>query len=297
VPSYAIAALTRQYVTVALNGDGGDENFAGYDRYITDRLVSHGDSIPLPIWRQLTAAIHYLPASWRHHLPLRKVVQLATLLTQRPERRYARWGEHFTLEERQSLYSDAFRHAVSNSDPDRLFADVFEQSDAEDRIDAVLNADVNLYLADDLLVKIDRASMAHSLEARSPLLDHVLMEFVASLPPHFKLAGAQKKRILKAALRGLIPDVILDRPKMGFCVPLARWFREDLREMAYDVLLSPRALQRSYFEPKAIAGLLNAHCRGQADHALQLWDLLVLELWHRCFIDGEPSVDLGKSLS
>ena len=114
-----------------------------------------------------------------------------------------------------------------------------------------------------------------------------LMEFVATLPPCLKLAGTQKKRLLKAALRGLVPDVMLDRPKMGFSVPLARWFREDLREMAYDLLLSPRAIQRGYFEPDTVATLLNAHCHGQKDHAAQLWDLLVLELWHRTFIDGE----------
>jgi asparagine synthase (glutamine-hydrolysing) len=129
--------------------------------------------------------------------------------------------------------------------------------------------------------------MAHSLEARSPFLDHVLMEFVASLPPTLKLSGAQKKRILKAALRGVLPDTVLDRPKMGFGAPISSWFREELREMAHDILLSPRALQRGYFQPKVLAALLNEHCAGQEDHAEDLWDLLMLELWHRAFIDGE----------
>jgi asparagine synthase (glutamine-hydrolysing) len=287
VPSYAIAALTRQHVTVALNGDGGDENFAGYDRYITDRLVRYGDAIPLGLRRQCAALMHRFPESWRQHQPLRKLGRIAAVMAQTPERRYARWAGHFPLDQRRSCYTEAFRSAVDESDPEGLFVGIFAQSDARDGTDAALDADVNLYLADDLLVKMDRATMAHSLEARSPFLDHVLMEFVASLPPRMKLAGTHKKRILKAALRGLVPDVILDRPKMGFCAPLSRWFRDELREMSHDILLSPRAIQRGYFQPQAVAALLQAHCSGREEHAEQLWDLLGLELWHRTFIDGE----------
>jgi asparagine synthase (glutamine-hydrolysing) len=149
---------------------------------------------------------------------------------------------------------------------------------------------VNLYLADDLLVKMDRATMAHSLEARSPFLDHELMEFVASLPTNFKQAWGQKKRILRESLRGLVPDVILDRPKMGFSVPLAKWFCEDLREMTHDVLLSSRALQRGYFNPTEIIKFLHKHSL-EVDHSAKLWDLLILELWHQTFIDGD-----GKDL-
>jgi asparagine synthase (glutamine-hydrolysing) len=287
VPSYAIAALTRQYVTVVLNGDGGDENFAGYDRYITDRLLRRGDIAPLPLRRAFAALLQRLPAGWRQRQPLRKLAKIAAIMAQTPARRYARLGGHFTPEQRHSLYTDAFRATVAAADPEGMFAEVFEQSDAADWTDAALNADVNLYLADDLLVKMDRATMAHSLETRSPLLDHVLMEYVASLPPSFKLSGTQKKRVFKASLRGLIPDAVLDRPKMGFCAPIATWFRNDLRELAHDLLLSHRAKQRGYFTPQAITALLTEHCDGTADHAVQLWDLLVLELWHQTFIDGE----------
>jgi asparagine synthase (glutamine-hydrolysing) len=113
------------------------------------------------------------------------------------------------------------------------------------------------------------------------------MEYVATLPPSLKLSGIQKKRVLKASLRGLVPDAVLDRPKMGFCAPIATWFRHDLREMAYDTLLAPRAVQRGYFRPQALATLLDAHDRGDANHAEYLWDLLMLELWHQTFIDGE----------
>ena len=129
--------------------------------------------------------------------------------------------------------------------------------------------------------------MSHSLEARSPFLDHVLMEFAASLPVAFKQAWGQKKRILKASLRGQVSNTLLDRPKMGFSVPVANWLREDLREMVHDILLSSCALQRGYFESKEIARLLHEHSTGQVDHGAKLWDLLMLELWQRTFIDDE----------
>jgi asparagine synthase (glutamine-hydrolysing) len=287
VPSYAIAALTRQHVTVVLNGDGGDENFAGYDRYITDRLLRRGDMVPLSLRRACSALLQRLPESWRQRQPLRKLAKIATLMAQSPARRYARLGGHFTPEGRQSLYTDAFRCAGAEADPEGMFVDVFAQSDAEDWTDTALNADVNLYLADDLLTKMDRATMAHALEARSPFLDHVLMEYVATLPPSFKLSGTQKKRVLKASLRGLLPDTVLDRPKMGFCAPIATWFRKELRDMAYDILLAPRARQRGCFRPQVITRLLDTHCRGEANHAEFLWDLLMLELWQRTFIDGD----------
>jgi asparagine synthase (glutamine-hydrolysing) len=188
------------------------------------------------------------------------------------------------------LYTDAFQDAVGESDPEGVFGAVFAQSDADDCTDRALDADVNLFLQDDLLVKMDRATMAHSLEARSPFLDHVLMEFVATLPASLKLTGRHKKRLLRAALRGVVPDAILDRPKMGFCSPLAAWFREELRDLAGDVLLSPRATQRGYFRPQAVATLLHEHQTGAQDHGEELWELLVLEMWHRTFIDGESGI-------
>jgi len=285
VPSYAIAELTRRHVTVVLNGDGGDENFAGYHRYVANRRAHRGDVIPLGLRRRAAALIGRLPASIRQRQPWRKLASVSEAMAQIPERRYARWISHLSPSERKELYSASFAEAVEGSDPEQLFVEAFALSDAKDWTDATLETDVSLYLADDLLVKMDRATMAHSLEARSPFLDHVLMEFVATLPATFKLAGAEKKWILRAALRGVVPDAILDRPKMGFGAPISSWFRHELREMAQDLLLSPRALQRGYFRPEVVARMLNEHVHGQADRADDLWDLLVLEVWHRTFID------------
>jgi asparagine synthase (glutamine-hydrolysing) len=296
VPSYAIAELTRQYVTVALNGDGGDESFAGYDRYVPNRRARYGDVLPPALRRAVAALLRHLPENWRQRQPLLKIVTVADAMAQIPEHRYARWFGQFTPDQREGMYTEDFRGVVAGSNPEELFVRAFGQSDAEDWTDATLDTDVNLYLPGDLLVKMDRASMAHSLEARSPFLDHVLMEFVASLPPKLKLAGAQKKRLLRAALRGVLPDAVLDRPKMGFEPPIARWFRNELRDMAYDILLSPRAVQRGYFQRRVVEAILAEHWTGREDRSLHLWELLMLEMWHRTFIDGEDfkTVTIGE---
>jgi asparagine synthase (glutamine-hydrolysing) len=209
-----------------------------------------------------------------------------------PSRRYSQWIEHFSPEARQEIYTPDFKNRVERNMPDQLFDALFSRNHAAEWLDVILDADVNLYLADDLLVKMDRATMSHSLEGRSPFLDHVLMEFVASLPVSFKQDWGQKKRVLKAMLRGRVSDKLLDRPKMGFSVPLGKWFREDLREMARDQLLSKRSLERGYFQREQIGFLLDKH-DAPHDYSKQLWDLLMLELWHRTFIDqGVPKLEV-----
>jgi asparagine synthase (glutamine-hydrolysing) len=287
VPSFAIAELTKQYVTVVLNGDGGDENFAGYEWYVKDLLVQRGEVIPLCLRRWIASWGQGASALQRQHGLLRKIAHLTELLGLLPAHRYAYWMEHFSRETRQQLYTPAFGAQVIKSNPEGLFGEAFAESDTEEWVDTMLDTDVKLYLPEDLLVKIDRATMAHSLEARSPFLDHILMEFVACLPSHLKLVGRHQKRVLKVMLQDILPEALLKRPKMGFCVPLAHWFREELREMAHDILLASRATQRGYFQPHAIADLLDAHCRGEANYAEHLWDLLILELWHRTFIDRD----------
>jgi asparagine synthase (glutamine-hydrolysing) len=275
---------------VVLNGDGGDENFAGYDRYVVNRRAHLGEIVPMALRRGFWEAMRGLPESWRNRPPLAKIARIAEAMAQPPARRYARWIAHCSPTDRNDLYTDGFRASLNGSDPLQRFVEMFDQSEVDDWTDATLGADVGLYLADDLLVKMDRATMAHSLEARSPFLDHLLMEFVASLPPKLKLSGSgEKKIVLKKSLRGLLPDAVLDRPKMGFGAPITVWFRRDLREMAHDLLLSRRALERGYFQVKGVERLLAEHCTMEEDHSEKLWDLLVLELWHRVFVDGEGS--------
>lgn len=285
IPTYYLAQLTRQHVTVALNGDAGDENFAGYDRYIANLLAARYERIPHPLRRLLETVVRASPSSFGSRTILARGKRFFEALAEPRERQYAHLVSHFYPALKAELCTEEFLDAARGKDSVALLLDVYRVSDAPDLIDATLDMDVNTYLPDDLLVKVDIATMAHGLEARSPMLDHEFMEFCASLPSRMKLRGRVKKYILRQAFRGLLPSEILERPKMGFGVPIEEWFRQDLGDMARDLVLSPRALERGYFRPRVVQRLLDEHTRGARNWHYQLWNLLMLELWHRTFID------------
>ncbi len=286
IPTYYLAELTRQHVTVALNGDAGDENFAGYDRYVANVLADRYERMPRPLRRSLEALVRAIPARPSARTLLSRGKRFFEALAEPRERRYARWVSHFHASLKAEICTEEFRRAAGGKDSVDLLLAVYQASDAPDLIDATLDVDVNTYLPDDLLAKVDIATMAQGLEGRSPMLDHEFMEFCASLPSHMKLRGRTKKYIFKRAIRGLLPRQVIERPKMGFGVPLDHWFRHDLREMARDLLLSPRAVGRGYFRREIVQRLLDEHIRGVGHWHEQLWSLLMLELWHRTFIDG-----------
>ncbi|MCI0371714.1 MAG: asparagine synthase (glutamine-hydrolyzing) [candidate division NC10 bacterium] len=287
IPTYYVAQVTRQHVTVALNGDGGDEGFAGYERYVAQRLAGRLDWLPAAARRRLRAALGLVPRGVRRGSLLARGRRFLDGLLQPPDRRYSRWVFHFTADRKAELYQPDFAAAVSAPESEELLVRAFQTSDGLNMVDALLDVDTRTYLPDDLLVKVDVASMAHALEARSPFLDHELLEFAAGVPSHLKLRGTEKKVLLRRALRGILPDAVLDRPKMGFGVPIDRWFRDELRPLAYDTLLSRRAADRGYFRPEVVRAYLDEHVRGQAHWHYLLWNLLMLELWHCTFIDGD----------
>jgi asparagine synthase (glutamine-hydrolysing) len=202
------------------------------------------------------------------------------------ERRYARWMSHFDNNLKQELCTEEFQRASGEVDSEALVVDAYRVSDGADLVDATLDVDVRMYLPDDLLVKVDIATMAHGLEARSPFVDHEIMEFCASLPSDLKLRGRVKKYLLKRAAAGFLPASIIDRPKMGFGVPVDHWFRHELKDLARDTLLGAPARDRGYFRLAAVRRMLDEHVAGTRHWHYQLWNLLVLELWHRAFIDG-----------
>jgi asparagine synthase (glutamine-hydrolysing) len=287
IPTYYLAKMTREYVTVALNGDAGDENFAGYDRYVANKLATWYDYLPGILWSKISKLTDILPYSTDPRSFLRRVKRFLEALAEPRERRYGRWVIHFSNYMKEGLYTQEFKELVAGIDSMTLLEHWYASSDAPDFIDATLSVDVNSYLPDDLLVKVDIASMAHSLEARSPFLDHEFMELVAQIPSSLKLKGRNKKYILKKALASLIPAEILNRPKMGFGVPIDHWFRKELKEMAYDILLDNRSLQRGYFNRNYIKQMLDEHSQSYRNWHFLLWNLLILELWHRMFIDGK----------
>ncbi len=289
IPTYYLAELTRRHVTVALNGDGGDESFAGYERYLANIAALQYDNAPRLIRGPLGAFIARLPSGNSRSF-VAKLQRFAAAAPEPRERRYARWMMHFQPDLKAELCTPEFL-ARSGGDATNMILKEYEATDARNFIDATLDVDVNRYLPDDLLVKVDIATMAHGLEARSPFLDHPFMEFAASLPPELKLHGRIKKHILKEAVRGLLPGEIIDRPKMGFGVPIDHWFRRELKDYARDLLLAPTSLGRGYFRPAVVQRLLDEHIAGVRAWHYLLWNLVMLELWHRTFIDRRPAVD------
>jgi asparagine synthase (glutamine-hydrolysing) len=295
IPSFHLAEVTRAHVTVALNGDGGDESFGGYTRYVANRLASRLDVLPPAFRRAAGRAGERLHSSEVTSLTS-KARRLATGLALSPADRYARYQSWFDTAQRDALYTDDFRAATRGPATAEVIARPWLQASGEDVLDVMLEVDALTYLPGDLITKIDIATMAHALEARSPLLDHELMEFAASLPAELKIRGRQKKWILREALRAWLPDDILDRPKQGFMVPVADWFRGELREHVHDVLLDPAAVGRGYFRTGEVRSMLERHGAGAADESKRLWALYVLELWHRDFVDADPrSVELASA--
>jgi asparagine synthase (glutamine-hydrolysing) len=217
----------------------------------------------------------------------KRLGMLDEILGGRPEDAYIRMISYFTEAEKETLYFNGLGSERFGRSGDWIRS-LYGEALADHELDALLSVDIHSYLPEDLLVKVDRASMAFGLEARSPMVDHEFMEFAARLPAAIKMSVGRGKRIFKAALRGIIPDAILDRNKMGFAAPLDYWMRGNWKELLNDVLLSRQASERGYFRPAAVSGLIDEHVSGRRDRQAVLWALLMLEMWHRSFIDRPP---------
>ncbi len=279
IPSFYLAEMASREVTVALNGDGGDESFGGYSRYAANLLLARADALPRPLRRGLAAAGRRIRGDAQIESRRSRLARLAGALDLGPAQRHAAYLVQLDRAERVRLYAPWLRERLDGGTAEQMIARRWADSSAEDPLGRMLDVDVGLYLPDDLLAKVDIATMAHSLEARSPLLDPELMQFAAALPARFKVSGGEKKIALRSALRGWVPDAVLDAPKQGFAVPLAQWLRGELRDLAYDTLLDQRARDRGLFEPAAVRALLDRHMFGLEDRSQAIWTLLVLERW------------------
>ena len=272
---------------MALSGDGGDELFAGYQRrYGIHRLEQRlRRLIPGPVRRGVLAPLARLyPRSDRIPRPLRLKLVLANL-GQSFERAYFNDMSLFLDEEKHALCTPEFLAQARHHDPISGFARHFEKVRGADPLSRVLYVDFKTWLANDILVKVDRMSMACSLEVRSPLLDHKVIEFAASLPPALKYRGSISKYLLKRHVKARLPAAAVHRPKQGFELPLSAWLRGELRDMARDLLLSPRTAGRGYVRPEVVKRIWDDHQSGYRSHASQIWALMVLELWHRQYVD------------
>jgi asparagine synthase (glutamine-hydrolysing) len=251
--TFAVAELARRHVTVVLNGDGGDESFGGYRRYLRHVDGANG---------------------------------------QRPQDAYAarRATGYFDEPARTALYAPEFRAQLEERPWLSVVRAPYAASDADTVVERLLDVDMQTYLPDDLLVKMDIATMAHSLEARSPLLDSAVIELAAGLPAAAKIDAGETKRIFKRAMREWLPADIVDRPKMGFRIPIGHWLRESAPQLAGDVLLDPATLERGVFRAEGLRALVDEHRAGLQDHGNRLWALMQLELWYRTYVDSaEPA--------
>ena len=301
LPMTHVSHFAREFVTVSLSGDGGDELFAGYNRYAAASAAARLDRPwtkwlwRLPIWRMI-------PQSGPQRSLLRRAGRFTEAMAAPPSDRYLRWISHFDPGRLRDLLSPAMRDRLGDFSTASLIRDAYDACGCRDLITQTTCADVRTYLPCDILTKVDIASMSASLEARSPFLDHRVVELAARMPVSEKvrMAGGRlrQKAILIETFADLLPESIQTRPKMGFGIPIDTWFREELNPLLHGVVLSDRAIGRDLFDPDTLRRLVREHETAAADHAYRLWTLLMLELWMRAYHDGDmPSspdeLDLG----
>jgi asparagine synthase (glutamine-hydrolysing) len=277
VPTYYVAKMTAQNVKVALNGDGGDESFAGYERYWGQRMAARFGRAP---GLGVAASLLRKMKTGSERSNLRRAVRFLEAARQQPSGRYASWMSYLDVPARASLCTPEFLSYGDSAGAERI-PRLFKGKEDLDPVDAAMSVDVRSYLPYDLLVKVDIAAMASSLEGRSPLLDHEVMELAARLPAKMKLRGRRGKHILTETFKDLLPSENVERRKMGFGVPVGAWFRGPLKDLLMDSLLSERALTHDYFQRDAVVAYFGDHMEGRADHGQRLWSLLMLEMWHQ----------------
>jgi asparagine synthase (glutamine-hydrolysing) len=272
IPTFLLSELTRQHVTVALSGDGGDELFAGYERFVAGVAMERYQRVPRALRLGALAGLRRVPRSALGGR-VGSVERFATRADLGMPDAYLDWISYVGIVDQQRL--------VEHDDDwaRRQYRELYSATAGRASLERLLDLNIRTYLLDDLLVKVDRMSMAHGLEVRSPFLDTELLTMAASLPPALKQRAMSLKRVVVAAMRGLVPDEVMDRPKRGFGVPLDRWFREDLGTLLSSTLGSPRAALRRHVRDAALDAILSEHASGVRDHGHALWTLLTLELF------------------
>lgn len=276
LPTYHVSRLARQAVTVAMAGDGGDESFGGYQKYVTE-LIEHKVRRSAP--RFLLRILQRLTAESTSGVR-RKIDSLSTAALADPGLGFYRTNTFITDRQLSKLLAPQLASYCRDYDPSSYTRQYWDKQQGADHVTRMLYTDIKTYLPGDILVKVDRTSMAHALEVRAPLLDHSVIEFAATLPSRWKIEGKQKKIILRQAFSSLLPSDFLARRKQGFTVPLASWFRNELYPLTREMLLENEALD-PYFNRNAIAQLHQQHSQQREDHGTLLWTLLSFALWQR----------------
>ena len=279
-PTYLVSQVARAHVTVALSGDGGDELFGGYDTYQAQALAARFQSVAAPLVPALAAVGAALsPTGQKKGLVNTFKRFIGGVATAPADLGHYRWMVHLDARRRARLYTPALQAALAGSDQYAPVRAVLARGGGGDALNRQLFADLTLYLADDILVKVDRMSMATSLETRAPFLDVDVMELAFSMPGHLKIRDGERKHVLKQAMRGLLPARILHRKKEGFSIPLKNWLRRELEPLMRDLLSPDRVARRGLFVPAEVTALVEAHVSGRDNHAHTLFPLMVFERW------------------
>jgi asparagine synthase (glutamine-hydrolysing) len=284
IPSFLVAQMTREHVKVVLTGDGGDELFAGYERFAAARIAENYRRMPHLLQNSVKQLLGVMPEATTYRSFVRRARRFVDGAALPLPERYLNWVGIFPPSLIRELLTDKIE-----SDPVSHFQTYFDSSHDSDLIGQLLTVNMKSYLPGDLLVKTDRMTMANSLEARCPFLDQQLLEFACAIPSELKLRGMTTKYILKRALKDIVLQEIIDRKKHGFGVPVGQWFRTSLKSYLHETLLSREALARGYFHEATLRRLIAEHESGKRDHGHRLWALLTLEIWQRMFIDREKS--------
>lgn len=288
IPTYYVARETRKHVTVALNGDGGDESFAGYERYTAMKIAEKYARVPKALRKAFVELpVGLLPTSEIKRSRARDAKRFLQAANLPRNERYFRWMSTFNRDSKRDLYTEEFQRSISGNDPVTVLDQWFAAANGSGTLDATMLTDQMTYLPNDLLVKVDIASMANSLEARSPFLDHKVIEFAASLPEGMKMRGFETKSLLKKVAAKLVPREAVYRRKMGFGVPIGSWFRGEMKDFLRGVLLSERSVNRGIVKSEVLVRLVDEHIAAERDNSFQLWTLLMLELWFQRFIDPQ----------
>ena len=287
ISTYLVSKAAREHVAVALTGIGGDEVFGGYPRYLGARLAGSYEYVPHWVRRSLARAIDLLPESTqsRNLSGWAKRFIKGGLMSERD--RYISWVSFFDQQSLKSLMSESFRAEFETMDATDRHRYLYENNRALDSMGKIFYLDVKTYLPDDLLMMGDKMSMANSLELRVPFCDHRLLEYAATIPTELKFKGFRLKSLFKRSMASRLPQEILNRKKQGFMVPLAQWFRKDLKEFTQELLSEASIRKRGYFNPKYVHWMLDRHYTGRQNLTDQIFALLTLELWHRIYLDGE----------
>lgn len=285
LPLYHLSKLTREHVTVALNGDGGDESFAGYQRYWLDSYANKYLRLPGLVTRNLVPALANAlpdrgdgPVGSSLSNGLKRLPQLAEM---DPRASLLRWGSYFSARQKENLWQPAVAAQLDFRRAEKDMAAIYANAPARTRLDRTLYTDIKSYLAGGLLVKADRMTMANSLEGRSPFLDHVLVEWAAKLPVQYKLRGRQGKVLLRKAFADLLPPDVLSHRKQGFGIPVGAWLRGPLEAWTREMLLAPDSAIGGWFQREALVKLVAEHQAGKQDHGKRLWALACLAIWAR----------------